>query len=111
MSYDNFKQGTLGNIDELEQLFGLFVANAKKVWVEQDDAIRAPGDCVFTAKITMHRSGDSLTISVEAAEKMPGRVKAVVTAMMTRDNGLQIFAPVQDDLPGVLRAIPGAKAE
>lgn len=103
MSSTDFKPGCLGNIDQLEQDWALFVKAAKRVYIEQESQLRAPGVCTFIAKITLKKDGDSLQIISETNEKFPARVKGAVTAMLTR-NGLEIFAPVQDFLPGVIRA-------
>ena len=105
MSSKDFKPGCLGNIDQLEQDWAMFVKAAKRAYGEQENQLRAPGACVFTAKITLKKDGDSLQIITETNEKFPSRVKGAVTAMITR-NGLEIFVPVQDFLPGVIRAEP-----
>lgn len=104
MEDDTFKPASLGNIDSLEEAWAMFITAALKAFREQDDQLRAPGNCVFTAKITVTRSGDGFTITSETNEKFPGRVKGALTAVTTRD-GLKIFSPVQINLPGVIRAV------
>jgi hypothetical protein len=103
--YEDFAPGCLGNIDDLENSWAMFVRAAMKAYDEQEAGIRSDGDCVFTAKIKLQKSGDSFTIIVESQEKFPARKRGAVVAHMTRQ-GLQIFKPVQETLPGVINLRP-----